>query len=208
MGGRPSALPYGTWYMENRELMFANKLRWRELPKPTIALVHGHCIYGGWMLASAMDLVFAADDAQFLGAHFEYFSIPWDIGVRATKELLFENRLLSAPEAKELGLVSRVVPRAALMEHALDYATRVARNDARGLWAIKRSANRMQDLMGFLSGVEESFETWARRVGPRPLQAPGSDFEAGRRRMTGVAAALRNSEEIRARTPPAPPADE
>ena len=32
-------------------------IRWRELPKPTIAEVHGYCIFGGWLIASAMDCV-------------------------------------------------------------------------------------------------------------------------------------------------------
>jgi enoyl-CoA hydratase len=39
-------------------------LRWRDLAKPTIAAVQGYCIYGRWMIASAMDLVVAADDAM------------------------------------------------------------------------------------------------------------------------------------------------
>jgi len=42
-------------------------LKWRDFPKPTIAMVDGYCIYAGWMLAAVMDLVFASDQAQFLG---------------------------------------------------------------------------------------------------------------------------------------------
>ncbi len=45
-------------------------LRWRSLPKTTIAQVQGFCIYGGWIIASAMDLIVAADDARFLPALF------------------------------------------------------------------------------------------------------------------------------------------
>jgi enoyl-CoA hydratase/carnithine racemase len=41
-------------------------LKWRDFPKPTIAMVDGYCIYAGWMLAAVMDLVFASDRAQFL----------------------------------------------------------------------------------------------------------------------------------------------
>src|SRR5262249_51399650 len=57
-------------------------LRWRELPKPTIAAVQGYCIFGGWMIATAMDLIVAAEDARFLGSHFQYFSIPYDVSPR------------------------------------------------------------------------------------------------------------------------------
>jgi len=75
-------------------------LRWRNLPKPTIAMVQGYCIFGGWMIASAMDLIVAAADAKFLASHFQYFSVPYDVGVRKAKELLFEFRFLHAEEAE------------------------------------------------------------------------------------------------------------
>ena len=71
-------------------------LRWRAIPKPTIAMIQGYCIYGGWQLASSMDLIVASEDTQLLPGFIEYFSVPWDIGVRKTKELLFENRFMDS----------------------------------------------------------------------------------------------------------------
>ena len=71
-----------------------NTLRWRNVPKPTMAIVQGYCIFGGWMIASAMDLIFAADDAMFLGTNFQYFSPPWDIHPRKVKEIFFESSLM------------------------------------------------------------------------------------------------------------------
>jgi enoyl-CoA hydratase len=124
-------------------------LRWRELPKPTIAAVQGYCIFGGWIIASSMDIVFAADDARFLPTNFQYFSVPWDLGVRKTKEILFESRFLGADEAHELGFVNRVVPRAELDDEALAYAKRVAQNDPFQLRMIKLAVNQMQDGQGF-----------------------------------------------------------
>ena len=73
------------------------------LPKPTIALVEGYCIFGGWMIAAAMDLVFASTEALFLPSQLEYFSLPWDLHPRKAKELLFEYRFVDAAEAKEIG---------------------------------------------------------------------------------------------------------
>jgi enoyl-CoA hydratase len=59
------------------ERFFENTMRWRDLPKPTIAQVQGYCIMGGMMIASACDLIIASDDALFAdravkwgGAHY------------------------------------------------------------------------------------------------------------------------------------------
>ena len=52
------------------------------------------------MVASAMDLIFAADDSMFLGGGFQYFSPPWDIHPRKVKEILFEGRIIDAEETR------------------------------------------------------------------------------------------------------------
>lgn len=128
-------------------------LRWRDLPKPTIAAVQGYCIFAGWMIASAMDVIFAAESALFLGANFQYFSIPWDIAPRRAKEILFESRFIDAREAMALGLVNRVVPTAELEREAFDYARRIARNDPFQLRMVKASVNQMQDAQGFAAHI-------------------------------------------------------
>ena len=85
------------------ERFFENTMRWRDLPKPTIAQVQGYCIMGGMMIASACDIIIASEDAQFAdravkwgGAHVQYFSMPWDFGPRKTKEYLFTGEFISA----------------------------------------------------------------------------------------------------------------
>ncbi|MGH2604594.1 MAG: enoyl-CoA hydratase-related protein, partial [Dehalococcoidia bacterium] len=85
------------------ELYVDMGLRWRDLPKPTIAAVQGYCIFGGWMIATAMDLIVAAEDAKFLASHFQYFSVPYDLTPRKAKELLFEFRFMHADEALTAG---------------------------------------------------------------------------------------------------------
>jgi len=67
-------------YVRQREQYVESTLRWRNVPKPTIAMVHGYCIFGGWIFAASMDLVFAASDALFLPSNLQYFSAPWDVG--------------------------------------------------------------------------------------------------------------------------------
>ena len=101
-------------------------LKWRNLPKPTIAMVRGYCIYGGWMIAAAMDVIFASPDARFLAGQVEYFSVPFDVGFRKAKELLFENRFIDAEEARALGFVNRVFPADQLEAETLAWASRVA----------------------------------------------------------------------------------
>jgi enoyl-CoA hydratase len=136
-------------YKRSWDLNIDKTLRWRNLPKPTIAAVHGYCVFAGWMIASAMDIVFAADDSKFLGTNFQYFSVPWDLGARKTKELLFESRFIEAHEAEALGLVNRVVPAADLDAEVMDYARRVAANDPFQLRMIKLAVNQMQDAQGY-----------------------------------------------------------
>jgi enoyl-CoA hydratase len=52
-------------YRRLSQLFLDTCLRWRDVPKPTIAQVQGYCIMGGLMLASCCDLIVAADDALF-----------------------------------------------------------------------------------------------------------------------------------------------
>lgn len=136
-------------FHRSREDFVDKTLRWRNVPKPTLAAVQGYCIFGGWMIASAMDIIFAADDAMFLGANFQYFSIPWDMPDRKVKEILYESRFIDAHEALELGLVNRVVPRQELDTAVMDYARVVAQNDPFQLRMVKMAVNQRQDGQGF-----------------------------------------------------------
>lgn len=149
--------------------------RWRDLPKPTIAEVHGWCIFGGWMIASSMDLIIAADDARFLTNLLQYFTLPYDVGPRRVKELLFDNKVLSAQDALAAGFVNRVVPSAQLAEETAALAARIAQQPPFLLRAMKLAVNNAQDAMGFQASVtaahshyqlsEQSNLEWRRRHG-------------------------------------------
>ena len=132
-------------------------LRWRNLPKPTIAAVQGYCIFAGWIISSAMDVVFAAEDAMFLPANFQYFSVPWEMHHRKAREILFESRFVDAQEALELGYVNRVFPKEQLEEESMAYAARVAANDPFQLRMIKLAINQMQDAQGFTQHIQGAF---------------------------------------------------
>lgn len=178
--GRPRDLPQ-VWERSS-ELYLDATLRWRDLPKPTIAQVQGYCIMGGLMLASACDLIVASEDAQFAdravrwgGAHVQYFSLPWDVGPRKAKEYLFTGDYLTASEALRLGLVNRVVPRERLEEETMALAQRIAIQDPFALRLAKHSVNSMLDEMGQRDAIVSAFKTHMLSAAHR--QMSGSGFE-------------------------------
>jgi len=150
---RPVAEGLRGRYTRSWDLYVDATLRWRNVPKPTIAAVQGYCIFGGWMIAAACDVIIAADDALFLPTNFQYFSVPWDLHPRKAKAILFESRLIDAREAEELDFVSWVVPRKDLDAEVRDYAGRVAENDPFQLRMIKLAINQAQDAQGFTGHI-------------------------------------------------------
>lgn len=155
-------------FQDMRDFYVEKSLAWRNSPKPTVAMVHGYCIFGGWMLAAAMDVIFAAEDSLFLPGMVEYFSVPWDLGPRRAKEILLEHRFVTAAEALEYGFVSRVYPVGDLEQETLAYADRVADNYlAYPFWTrmIKISINHMEDAMGFTSEIEGAYNNFCLMVG-------------------------------------------
>jgi enoyl-CoA hydratase len=138
--------------------------RWREIPKPTIAMVQGACVAGGLMLAWCCDLIVAAEDAFFADPvvrmgipGVEYFAHPWVMGPRFAKEFLFLGERVGAVRALELGMVNRVVPRTGLTESTLDIANRIATMPRLGLALTKKAVNQAEDLMGMHAGMDSVF---------------------------------------------------
>ena len=177
----------GIEYYDNfRHYNFDITHKWRNLPKPTIAMVEGYCIYGGWMIAASMDLVFAAEEALFLAGQVEYFSLCYDLGVRKAKELMFESRFITAEEGRELGFVNRVYPAAELAGETGSYARRVAEGSSMALRMAKLAANKAQDQMGFSNSVENAFADYLVMA-----QNRGTGRVEGQRRLGGVDLAMR-----------------
>jgi enoyl-CoA hydratase len=174
-------------YDEFRKYNLDLLLKWRDFPKPTIAMVDGYCIYAGWMLAAVMDLVFASDRAQFLGGFVEYNSIPWDLGFRKAKEVCFESRFMTAEECRADGFVSRVFTPEDLERETFSFARRVAENHPFTLRMTKVQINKAQDAQGFRSLLEDSLGDY---LAMRYM--PGfSTILAGRKRLRSVDLAVR-----------------
>ena len=138
--------------------------RWREIPKPVIAQVHGACIAGGLMLAWSCDFIVASDDAFFsdpvvrMGIPgVEYFAHPWVTNPRAAKEMLFTGDRFTARRAYELGMVNHVVDRELLEEHTLNLAERIGAMPRLGLALAKKAVNQSEDLQGLRAGMDSVF---------------------------------------------------
>jgi enoyl-CoA hydratase len=151
-------------YAREMEVYLGMCRRWREIPKPSIAAVHGACIAGGLMLAWVCDLIVASDDAFFADPvvkmgipGVEYFAHPWALGPRFAKEILFTGDRFDARRAYEVGMVNRVVPRDELETAAMTLAERIAEMPAFGLALTKRSVNQCEDQMGMRSGMDSVF---------------------------------------------------
>lgn len=167
--------PVGTWCgfgckgAEGRmaieaELFTGLPERWRNIPKVTIAQVHGKVISGALALVWPCDLVVAADNASFadltvdLGvAGSEYFNHPWELGIRKAKELLFTADFFDAQEAYRLGMVNHVVPLDQLESFTFALARKISRKPAFALKLIKEALNAAQDAQGRASTQNISF---------------------------------------------------
>jgi len=116
------------------------------LEQPTIAVVNGHAVGGGWVLALGCDMRWAAAGAEFwipevslgipLHAAFTTRFVRL-VGPARAKEIIMEGRRYAAAEAQALGLVHRVVPGADLSAGAREYAEALARKPAGALAAAK-----------------------------------------------------------------------
>jgi enoyl-CoA hydratase len=138
--------------------------RWREIPKPMIAMVQGACIAGGLMLAWVCDFIVASEDAFFsdpvvrMGIPgVEYFAHPWVMNPRAAKEFLFTGGRIDARRAHDLGMVNHVAPRDGLREVTLEIAGRIGAMPSFALALAKKAVNQAEDLQGMRAGMDSVF---------------------------------------------------
>jgi 2-(1,2-epoxy-1,2-dihydrophenyl)acetyl-CoA isomerase len=121
------------------------------LEKPVIAAINGVAVGAGCSFALACDFLIACEEARFImlfvhrglvadtgGAFF----LPRLGGLARAKELFFTGDEVGAGRALELGLVNRVVPRAKLMDEAMELASKLASGPVRAIGMVKRMLNR------------------------------------------------------------------
>jgi enoyl-CoA hydratase len=160
--------------------------RWRNIPKPTIAAVHGKCVSGGLLLCWPCDIIIASEEAQFqevtvaMGiAGVEWFAHPYEMGHRKAKEMLMTGAPIGAEEARQLGMVNKVVPREKLEEATLDMARAIAKQPTFATKMAKMAVNAAQDAQGRHAAMQVAFALhhlghshWM-EVGGLPVYAEG-----------------------------------
>ncbi|GAA0277451.1 enoyl-CoA hydratase [Cryptosporangium japonicum] len=151
-------------YARESEVYLGMCRRWREIPKPMIAMVQGACIAGGLMLAWSCDFVVASEDAFFADPvvrmnipGVEYFAHPWQMHPRAAKEFLFTGDRFPAARALALGMVNHVVPRDELESTVFAMAERIATMPRLGLALAKKAVNQAEDTQGLRVGMDSVF---------------------------------------------------
>ena len=163
------------------------------MKKPVIASVQGHCLGGGCELVMMCDLTIAADDALFGEPEIRFSNVgpalvmPFIIGLKRARELLFLGDPIDAPTALQYGMVNRVVPRADLQAATLKFARRMALISPEALAGTKLAINRGAESAGFLAinaGLDILASVYAART------EVGTRFDEIREKE-GLGAALR-----------------
>ncbi|WP_247506483.1 enoyl-CoA hydratase-related protein [Bradyrhizobium sp. 1] len=165
------------------------------LKAPVVAAVHGYAVGGGGMgLVCASDFVVAAQSAKFIAGATRVAMVPDAgvtvtlthlVGLRRAMEILMLNPVIDAAQALEMGLVTRVVPDAALLDQAWELARTLATgapaalaNTKRLLWnglgegveAAMPEENQAQEV---LSGMQDAREGLAAVIEKRKPKFTG-----------------------------------
>jgi 2-(1,2-epoxy-1,2-dihydrophenyl)acetyl-CoA isomerase len=146
-------------------------LRLRNLEKPTIAAVNGIAAGGGFSLAMACDIRIASEDARFSSIFVRRalvvdmglsYLLPRAVGTSKALELMYTGDIIDAQEAKEIGLVSKVVPHDDLPGVTKELATRIANGPPIAIELTKKAVYAAQETNNFASAL--SYESWAQEV--------------------------------------------
>jgi enoyl-CoA hydratase/carnithine racemase len=122
--------------------------------KPTIALVGGHCLGGGFEIALSCDMILAAPAATFGLPEVKWGLVPAAggcrklpklIGIARAKELIFTGRSINAAEAERIGIINRVVAAEILLQQAIDLLHLVLANVQVAVRGAKRCLDQAWD---------------------------------------------------------------
>jgi enoyl-CoA hydratase/carnithine racemase len=122
-----------------------------EFRYPVVGMVNGYAIAGGCELALHCDIIIAADTARFAMPLAKIgLLVPFPLaqrlvnaaGITYAREMLYTGRMVSATEAKQMGMINEVVPMAELEGRALAVAEEIAANAPLSLEGTKKTLSR------------------------------------------------------------------
>ena len=131
------------------------EFRLEELPIPVIACVNGFALGGGTEMAIACDFIYASENAKFGQPEINLGVIPGAggtqrlprlVGKGMAKELCMTGAIISAQEAKEIGLVNKVFPPEKLWEETMKTANLLISKGRVSLMFVKRCINKGLDI--------------------------------------------------------------
>jgi enoyl-CoA hydratase len=146
-----SPLQFRQFSRDGQELLF----RLEKLPIPVIACVNGFALGGGTEIALACDFIYASENAKFGQPEINLGIIPGFggtqrlprlVGKGMAKELCMTGAMISAQEAKEIGLVNKVFPPDKLWEETMKTANTLASKGKISLKAVKDCIERGYDV--------------------------------------------------------------
>ncbi len=151
-------------YTREQEVYLGMCRRWREMAKPTIAMVQGACIAGGLMLAWVCDLIVASEDAFFqdpvvrMGIPgVEYFAHGFELPPRIAKGFLMLGERMPAARTYQFGMINEMVPRDQLQAKVAAMAHEIASRPRLGNWLTKQALNHVEDLRGKRTAMDAVF---------------------------------------------------
>lgn len=130
-----------------------------DCPKPVIAMVRGYCLAGSCELAMMCCISLAGESAKFGEPEIRFSTappaiiMPWIVGLKKARELLYTGDTIDAGEAQRIGMVNRVVPDDALEAETLKLARRIAAIAPEALQTTKASINQTAEIAGLRSAI-------------------------------------------------------
>jgi enoyl-CoA hydratase len=134
------------------------------LEKPVIASVRGHCLAAGFEIALACDLTIATEGSSFGEPEVRFgdgpvaLLMPWVVGMKKTKELLYTGDSISAEEAEKLGIVNRVVPEDDLEKETQAMAVKLSLVPPEVMRLTKTPINRTYEIMGLFEALKTNID--------------------------------------------------
>ncbi len=198
-----------TWKNHNYDLFLWPPLNLWEFPKATISQIHGYCVGGGTVYGYLTDLTIASEDAYFQMPLPQGFGLPGAqtliepraiMSWKRAYEYLYLAPTLSAEQAREWGLVNKVVKRADLEAEVEETARTIAQMPLTTIMTVKAGVKRAWEMMGMrvhlqntadftsiAAAASDVREFMAKRQGLLPRQMAAKQSEEARGEEAGGA---------------------